>query len=491
MKKMFLMATVAAGLLSSCSQDDLDMSSPLDSNTIVFSTRQNQMQTRSASTVSALDKFYVTSVNSDNTSYFNEEEFVYKEASSSFVSQTPHYWPVSGTLSFYAVNEKGSLAFGSNAVPSYTYENWAATTDLVAATVKAGTKQMPYPLTFKHLTSQIRISAESENKTEQLTYKLTAVRMSAPAKGVYSFADVTGGVGSWNIDKKSSKTYDYSEGIGTGLTCDNNGSITLNSTYWNILPATDGSLDFEVEYEVYQNGKVIADFTGEKAKKCSISTPNLSAGKQYTYNFILALGSEDVITFTTTVGDWNDNTTSNLTPVTVIAESNAIDLGLSVKWAQGNLGAEKEIDTGLFYAWGETTGYAPDSGHEFTSANYNPPSGVELLPLQYDAAHVRLGGNWRMPTYAELRELTDDTDNYMTTINGVVGYKFVNKTDATKYIFLPFCHLDVNGNKMGHYWSSTCTAGVVVSYLNVFDSSTYLDGNFFSYYGFSIRAVRE
>lgn len=32
----------------------------------------------------------------------------------------------------------------------------------------------------------------------------------------------------------------------------------------------------------------------------------------------------------------------------------AIDLGLSVKWANMNLGAINEDDSGDFYAWGET-----------------------------------------------------------------------------------------------------------------------------------------
>ena len=34
-----------------------------------------------------------------------------------------------------------------------------------------------------------------------------------------------------------------------------------------------------------------------------------------------------------------------------------VDLGLSVKWAKCNVGAEKETDAGLYFAWGETTGY--------------------------------------------------------------------------------------------------------------------------------------
>ena len=34
-----------------------------------------------------------------------------------------------------------------------------------------------------------------------------------------------------------------------------------------------------------------------------------------------------------------------------------VDLGLSVKWASCNVGAEKPEDFGLYFAWGETEGY--------------------------------------------------------------------------------------------------------------------------------------
>ena len=41
-----------------------------------------------------------------------------------------------------------------------------------------------------------------------------------------------------------------------------------------------------------------------------------------------------------------------------IAESTngveAVDLGLSVKWASMNVGAKKATDFGTYYAWGET-----------------------------------------------------------------------------------------------------------------------------------------
>ena len=42
-----------------------------------------------------------------------------------------------------------------------------------------------------------------------------------------------------------------------------------------------------------------------------------------------------------------------------------------------------------------------------------------------------------MPTKAQYEKLIDNTTNEWTTINGVNGRKFINKSDSNKYIFLP------------------------------------------------------
>ena len=148
------------------------------------------------------------------------------------------------------------------------------------------------------------------------------------------------------------------------------------------------------------------------------------------------------------------------------ADKNPIDLGLpsGLKWSQANLGAKKETDPGLYYMWGDTEGHKKDSGYEFTPANYNAKGLNNIsadLTLAQDAANVRLGGSWRMPTQEEFRELRDNTNVTWTTINGVAGYTFANKTDASKYIFMPaagyygWSSSIKNWNRLGYYWSSS------------------------------------
>ena len=55
----------------------------------------------------------------------------------------------------------------------------------------------------------------------------------------------------------------------------------------------------------------------------------------------------------------------------------------------------------------------------------------------YDAARANMGSSWKMPTYNQVRELIQWTVSNWTTLNGVNGAKFANKTDPTKYIFIP------------------------------------------------------
>lgn len=101
----------------------------------------------------------------------------------------------------------------------------------------------------------------------------------------------------------------------------------------------------------------------------------------------------------------------------------AVDLGLSVKWASMNIGASAPEDYGYFYAWGET---APKEEYEWENYSmaeegnmrqltrycWDPEYGkcdnlAELLP-EDDAAHINLGGFWRMPTLAEITELKEN-----------------------------------------------------------------------------------
>ena len=127
--------------------------------------------------------------------------------------------------------------------------------------------------------------------------------------------------------------------------------------------------------------------------------------------------------------------------VATVAASDAVDLGLSVKWATNNLGAATPSDPGNFYAWGETevkTVYNGDTykfkdGYKvkkYSTEDSHASSGTadKLIVLQPvdDAATAALGKGWRMPTRAEAMELfTECTFSYnkpgLVTVTGPNG----------------------------------------------------------------------
>lgn len=319
MKKLFFLTAIAAvtGLMTSCSNDDDMLSnastpSPVDANTIVFSTNDGTLTTRSAVTLTNLSKFTVDAVTPDKKNYFSSVEFAYNGSKGIFESATPYYWPTDGSLSFFAISDPGTKTVNADAVPSYTYNDWAAEKDLVASTAIAGYKMSPFHLGFNHVTSQIRVTAEPADKSQTLTYKLTSVKLTTPATGTLAFPSVNGASVAWNIDNSKTKTYVYDTALPISFT--NVGKADPSNVYWNILPVKDGTMTFEIQYQVIQNGKVIADFTGENKKVCEVKSPKLDMGKKYTYNFLLPVdASSTVITFTTSVYNWMNGSNSNIT----------------------------------------------------------------------------------------------------------------------------------------------------------------------------------
>ena len=149
-----------------------------------------------------------------------------------------------------------------------------------------------------------------------------------------------------------------------------------------------------------------------------------------------------------------------------------VDLGLSVKWASCNIGAERPEDVGYYYGWGEKR----DGKKEFnwetywhtndaTSAGitkYNNADGRKYLDWEDDVVHVKKKGNWRMPTIEEWEELRNNCDWEETTLNGIRGYRITSRTNSNS-IFLPIGGYikdeQLHDGMRARYWSSSHTNG--------------------------------
>ena len=180
-----------------------------------------------------------------------------------------------------------------------------------------------------------------------------------------------------------------------------------------------------------------------------------------------------------------------------------VDLGLSVKWATFNVGATSSEEYGDYFAWGETTTketYTVDNypTYELTISQLQSQGYIDSegnLTAQYDAATANWGGNWRMPTKAEIQELIDKCNWKWTTQNGVYGYKVKGPNGNT--IFLPAAGYR-SGSSLryagsgGDYWSSTPYDYNNDDAYNLDFDSDYQDMDYdFRYYGQSVRPVLE
>ena len=170
-----------------------------------------------------------------------------------------------------------------------------------------------------------------------------------------------------------------------------------------------------------------------------------------------------------------------------------VDLGLSVKWATCNVGANTPEEYGNYFAWGETT-----TKSSYSNTNYKYSSNPSTLPLSADVAHVNWGGNWRMPTKAEQDELRNSSNCTWTwtTQNGVKGYKVTSKKNGNS-IFLPAAGYCKSGSLSGAgyyslFWSSSrYTSGGYYAYDLYFSSSDVDWSSNERYYGLPVRAVCE
>jgi len=216
-----------------------------------------------------------------------------------------------------------------------------------------------------------------------------------------------------------------------------------------------------------------------------------------------------------------------------------VDLGLpsGTKWANMNLGATSVTDYGDFFAWGETEPYyssqspsvtwktgktagydwasyqwTTDGGSSFTK--YTGSDNKTTLEAADDAATANWGGDWRMPTKAELEELFKTSPDY-TESDKIDGYSWewqynyqgsghagylitVTKECAQKgnSIFLPAAgyrdgtSLKVQGS-YGWYWSSTLDEGYPDWALDLSICSSYAaEKTSYRHSGSSVRPVQ-
>ena len=186
-----------------------------------------------------------------------------------------------------------------------------------------------------------------------------------------------------------------------------------------------------------------------------------------------------------------------------------VDMGLSVKWATMNIGAEKISDYGDYFAWGETCSKEDytwgaykygDSPDDLMKYNYNDK--IMTLEEADDAASVNWGKEWRIPTREEWEELCNKCNCTWewTSVDEIFGCKVTSKIPGYEgnNIFIPaagyFRALALEGReKSAYYWSSTRNEpfpdrGICLYFISNFIG---IGNNGFRNGGFTIRPVKS
>lgn len=208
---------------------------------------------------------------------------------------------------------------------------------------------------------------------------------------------------------------------------------------------------------------------------------------QPTYAALLLLGACSIF-FPSCGKDDDDDIRQDAVTISV----KAIDLGLSVKWANCNVGASSPEQYGGLYGWADPTGTKTSENDDDYYSISNSSSNIS--GTSYDIAHVKWGDGWRLPTLTEQTELFTQCSWTWITYHSVNGYKVIGPNRNS--IFLPAagyrdgCYVSYQGLS-GSYWPGTIKSGrITYLYLDSNDAH-FANGIGYPHYGLSVRPVTE
>lgn len=161
-----------------------------------------------------------------------------------------------------------------------------------------------------------------------------------------------------------------------------------------------------------------------------------------------------------------------------------VDLGLSVKWADHNLGALNGMEGGYFFMFGSTVPYKKEQRRMYS---YNPPGDYSIAgDTDHDPAAKYWGGNWRMPTNEQFKELREEC-----TWESPDGRGFLITGPNGNTIYLP-APGTVDHPKMsngGFYWTATTSKGGTPLAYGLSGYNVFFDNSSGPKNGFAIRPV--
>lgn len=483
---------IAAGLmlLSACNSDKLDEFAGRIPINLGYETLTVEEATRTAAATNLNDANIASGrtvrvrISTNNGTSYNDYDYTTAASGVMNPPSTKPYYPTSGNVKIVAYHPSTAGTSFSIQTTQTSDANYNASdlmfSDNITSQAKTTSK---VNLQFTHKMAKLVVTV---NKGDGVNYIKTIKLMQV--KPTVTFNQTTGAVSGLT----------GTAGYVTIFTGGASGTTTASGAA--VIPAQTIT------------GNVLEIETDQGTATYSVpSGKTFNANTKYTVSVTVnrsAIGTTNSITWGNVATAYIQPTVASKTPDGL----EAVDLGLpsGVKWANMNVGANTPKESGYYFAWGETDGFilgASNSKYSYDWSHYKWGTSSSLtkyntsgstLELSDDAANANWGGDWRMPTKAEIEELINNTNKkYYFDDSGVNGVLLTSKIAGytNKSIFIPATsvyrdnQLSYNSDGYGFwYWASTLDTPQSADCINFTDNSfwIYSDGRC---YGFSVRAV--
>jgi len=254
------------------------------------------------------DSFNVAAYYTSGTEelYFESQLFTYSTPSSCFISSPVRYWPNIGALDFYAVSPATLTA--DKTVPSFTADGHTDFTAVCLSNQKRPSSTGDSPLlNFGHKLAKVAFKAIGSDTN--LKYVISSATLTAGSVAAYTFDKL--GDGSWTV-ASTSKTYTAASSKTIGY--NTSGTVSFGDPLF-LIPSQGTAaetVNLSLSYKVYQKDSKGGDHLVYSCTKSVDLTASAQTdwgiNKSVLYSLTLpASDASHVISFTSSVSDWDDD----------------------------------------------------------------------------------------------------------------------------------------------------------------------------------------
>lgn len=333
------------------------------------------------------------------------------------------------TGKFIPISGSGIFFQNTSNVTFTAYYPFGGTSGSARGTINANTSDQSSNENFDYLWAQAKANYQSPNVEFSFKHKMTRLilQLKTDATGGFSASDVSNGIYKLSGIKHSG-TFNTSTGTATAT-----GTATNDWTI-NAMASTSSYVrTYSLVFFPQSGTKLTLTATIDGQDYACDFTPGLAAGTSYIYT--ITIKKTDLEVSNVTITNWATGTsgTGTATPTdpfnghTAVLMREASGSTPALYVAEMNVGANSSQYPGYYFWWGDVSGVQAAGSFNFVIGNsaikttYKTPAQLysagitdnatdylASLNPQYDAAHVIMGGKWRMPTSNELSWLMNN-----------------------------------------------------------------------------------